>query len=412
VLKRVRRRAEIIDVTFWAKRRAAREDDGFTLMELLVAIFLITTALFALLSSFITSASSIQRQQYRAKAVRVALDENEHLRLVDYDSADLALGTHTGTRTAVDGTKFTYSYDVVERNAGTGLTGDVVKEVRTTVSWGGNRAGSITYVTAIAQPAGDIGLPAGYAQTIRSMAVTPAPSTVVDYNGFTATDIIVTLVLTGHTTRDVVHISWTDDRGGATPTVDATSSNGYQWVANIGHGGGGIHLQVPGGIDPSTGKGYYKNLTFTAKTDTGLTATSTLPVYGPTNNPPTITDFHVSSTATNDIKVAKGGNNQYLNTSAVTITCAVTGLTSTNDSVQLSYYNALGQVSQLNLTPTATPVSASGSTWAYTFAKTTTYFYYVAKSPKEPTVSTWGCMVARASDGGPASANASVTVHE
>jgi prepilin-type N-terminal cleavage/methylation domain-containing protein len=395
------------------KRREQRCDDGFTLIEMLVSIFLISTALFALLGTFITTAASIQKQQFRAKANRVALDQNEHLRLADYDSPELSLGTHTGTKTSVDGTVFTYSYTVVERNASTGATGDVIKEIRTTVSWTGARAGNVTYVTAVAQPAGDIGLPSGYAQTIRSMSVTPAPSTVVDYNGYTATDIVVTLVLSGHTTSDVVHITWQDDRGNSTPGVDATSTNGYQWVANVGHGAGGIHLRVPGGINPATGKAYFQNLVFTAKTDTGLQATSTLPVYGPTDNAPTITGFSATTqTGTNDIKVVKGGNNQYLNSSDVTVSCVVKGLTSASDSVQLSYYNALGQVTYLNLTPSATPVSATSSTWTYTFAKTTTYFYYVPKSPKAPTASTWGCTVARASDGGPASATASVSVHE
>ena len=393
------------------RSQARLDDDGFTLMEMMIAIFLVTTAVFALLGSFLVTASSIQKQQYRSKAVRTALDMNEHLRLAAWDSADMALGTHTGTKTAVDGTPFTYSYEVVERNAGTGSSGDIVKEVRTTVSWTGRRSGSVTYVTAIAQDAKDIGLPAGYIQSIRSMAVTPAPSTVVDYNGFTATDIIVTLILTGHTTADVVHITWTDDRGNGTPSIDAVSTNGYQWVANIGKGGSGIHLVVPGGTDPSTGKGYFKNLVFTAKTDTGLTATSTLPVYGPTANPPAITSFGVASTGTNDIKVVKTGGNYHLNQSPVTATCNVTGLTSSSDSVVFTYYDATGTRTSVTLVPTTTPVSSTGSTWTTTFAKTTTYFYYVETNPKTTTTMQYGCTVTRASDGGPAAVTVPVAVH-
>ena len=87
------------------------------------------------------------------------------------------------------------------------------------------------------------------------------------------------------------------------------------------------------------------------------------------------------------------------------------GLTSTSDSVQLSYYNALGQVTYLQLKPTTTTISKTSSTWTYTFTKTTTYFYYVDQKPAAPTVSTWGCTVARASDGGPAAATANVSVH-
>jgi Tfp pilus assembly protein PilV len=412
LLKGLALAADSQGVKLWVKRRAAREDGGFTLVEMMVAIFLITTAIFALLGAFLTSASSLQKQQLRAKGNRVALDLNERLRLVDYDAPELQPGTYTGTKTAVDGTPFSYTYVVVERSAGTGKAGDIVKEIRTTVSWDGARAGSVTYITALARPAGDIGLPAGYAQTIRSMSITPAPSTVVDYNGFTAQDIVVTLVLSGHTTSDVVHVSWNDDRGASTPTVDATSTNGYQWVANIGKGATGIHYQVPGGIDPTTGKGYHKDLVFTAKTDTGLTATSTLPVYGPTENPPTISSFAVTSTGTNDVKVVKGGNNQYLNSSQVDVSCNVTGLTSASDSVKLSYYNGLGQVSYLSLSPTTSTVSATGSTWTTSFAKTTTYFYYAAVKPAKPTVSTWQCIVTRATDGGPATATANVSVHE
>ena len=406
-------------------RVGLRSDEGFTLIEMVVAIALVSVSLLALLGAFMTTAASIQKQQYRAKAIRAALDMNEHLRLTSYDSTEMALGTHSGTTTVVDGTRLTYTYEVVERSAGTGATGDIVKEVRTTYRWGGPHPGSVTYVTALAEDAKDIGLPAGYIQSIRSMAVTPAPSTVVDYNGFTATDIIVTLVLTGliypmamtgliltgHTTNDVVHITWQDDRGASSPTVTATSTNGYQWVANVGRGATGIHLQVPGGLDPATGKGYFKNLVFTATTDTGLTATSTLPVYGPTENPPVITSFAVQSTGTNDIKVAKGGTNQFLNSSAVTATCTVTGLTSASDTVVFTYYDALGTRTEVNLTPTTTPVSAGGSTWTKTFAKTTTYFYYADVKPAQPTLVQDGCTVTRAVDGGPAAVTVQVSVH-
>src|SRR5690349_13821938 len=109
-----------------------------TMIEMVTALVLVTIAVLGLLGSFSTTAAGIQKQQSRAKAERVALDTNEHLRLVDYDSTDLSLGTHTGTKTAVDGTKYSYTYTVVERNAGTGQDGDIVKEIRTTVSWGGS----------------------------------------------------------------------------------------------------------------------------------------------------------------------------------------------------------------------------------------------------------------------------------
>ena len=395
------------------RRRLSASEDGFTLVEMLVALVVISIAMFALAGTFITAAASIQKQQYRAKAIRVALDTNERLRLTSYDSADLSLGSHSGSASAPDGTSFTYTYVVSERNAGTGGAGDVIKNITTTVQWTGSRAGSVTYETAVAQDAKDIGLPAGYAQTIRSMSVTPAPSTVVDFNGYTSADIIITLILTGHTTNDVVHITWQDDRGNSTPAATAISTNGYQWIVNLGHGGTGIHLKVPAGTDPSTGKGYFKNLTFTAKTDTGLQTTSTLPVYGPTENAPTITSFAVTgSSGSNDLQVVKAGNNQFLNKNDVTATCAVTGLTSSSDSVVLTYYNALGQVSQVPMSPTASPVSTTGSTWTYRFPRTTTYFYYVQTSPRKPTVSTWGCTVTRATDGGPAATTVSVSVHE
>lgn len=392
-------------------RNRSAHDEGFTLVEMLAAMVVVTGVLMALGGVFVNAATSVQKQQYRAKATRVALDMNEHLRLAAYDGSELTLGTHTGTGHAPDGSAFPYTYVVTERSAGTGNAGDVIKEITTTVTWTGARGGRVTYVTALAADAKDIGVPPGYAQTIRSMVVTPAPSTVVDYNGYTASDIVITLILSGHSVDDVVHITWNDDRGASTPSATATTTNGYQWVANLGHGGSGIHYKVPGGIDPATGKGYYKNLTFTARTDTGLVSTSTLPVYGPTDNPPTITSFSVAGSATNDIKVFSNGQNKWQNTDDVTASCVVSRLTSPDDSVVLSYYNALGQVTQVPMKPTTTTVSSSSSTWTVSFARSSTYFYYVDVSPKAPTTVQWGCTVSRATDGGPDATTVSMSVH-
>src|SRR5688500_8891624 len=109
----------------------ASRDDGFTLTEMLVALMIISAALLALLGGFVTASASIQAQQEDARAVRVALDRYETLRLRDWtNDAELQEGDHAGSAIGSNGVRYTYVTTITERdtNPDAEIAGDVVKD--------------------------------------------------------------------------------------------------------------------------------------------------------------------------------------------------------------------------------------------------------------------------------------------
>lgn len=376
-------------------RRTVQSDDGFTLVEMLAALVIIGAALMALLAGFLASAKSIQLQKQKSEAVRVALDLHENLRLAAYDDPELEVGApHSGTRTSPDGRVYTWTSTVTERDArpDEDVAGDLVKEVATVVRWTARDGDekSVTYTTAIARDARSIGLPNGYLQEIRSVTVAPDPSASVDFDGHVAQDIIVTIVLTGHIASDTATVQWTDDAG--TFTRIATSTDGRFWRATVPAGAGGITLHLA--------EGAKNDLAFTATTNTGLTATSSLAVWGPVESSPVIADFKV---APNPVEVRDNGKKRHQNTKDTTVSCAVTGLDNTvdsRDSVKVTLYDESG--SPVEQTLTRTGVAGGTATYAHTWAASTWYPYRGTQ--------TWTCAVRRFSDGGPASTTTTVVV--
>jgi prepilin-type N-terminal cleavage/methylation domain-containing protein len=373
--------------------RRSAGDAGFTLIELVVALGIISISVLALLSGFIASATSIQSQQTQARATRVALDRNENLRLSAYDSPELDVGAHTGTAQAADGTSYSYRTVVSERDArpGEDVAGDVVKDIATTVTWEGKRPGSVTYTTAVSVNARDIGLPSGYVQAIKGVSVAPDPSVIVDYDGFTREPITVTVTMTGFDITDVVRVSWTDDHG--LRSVNATTTDARYWRVTIPAGSSGLYKRLNAGESV--------NVTFTATTASNLNKTSTLKVYGPVDNPPVISSFTVAPLP---LDMINGGTNRYQNKNQETFTCVIDGLsTSTNslDSVKATYIGETGATIEVPLTRTA--VNGSRTTWTKVFPRSTEYFGIGANLP-------YTCVARRYTDGGPASKLISVTV--
>lgn len=365
--------------------------DGFTLVELLVALMLIATALTAMLAAFLTSAKSIQSQSERSEGVRIALDRNETLRLVDYNGADLALGTRTENATGSSGRTYTLTTEVVERDArpDEDVAGDKVKDVITTVSWMGTdgQPKSVQYTTAIARDARTIGVGEGYVQSIRSMSVAPDPSVIVDFDGYTTEDVIVTIAMTGHDVSEIVTVSWIDDRAG-TQSATATSTDARFWRLTIPKGGG---------IYKVLSQGQRFDMAFTAKALTsGLTATSSLAIFGPVNNPPSIcsTCFTINP---NPITTIGNGKSRFENKFDVTLTCTVTGLDTTSsstDSVRVTFPGEDQTIVSQSLSRIS--VTGTSATYSHTFPKST---YYFGLGPSQP----YTCVAKRTSDGGPAS---------
>lgn len=377
------------------RRRLRAAEDGFTLAEMLVALGIITGVVLALLGGFITSAASLQSQQERARATRVALDLHEKMRLLNYD--DLSSVPATQQITATGGLKVQIATQVRDRavTADTAVRGRLVKELVTTARWTGRggRRGSVVYHTAIAQDAKNVGGAGGYEKAIKSMTISPDPSASVDYQGHTRTSIVITLVMTGHDVGDTVLITWSDHSGSGR-TVTATSTTGRNWTATIPAGAPGIKLLL--------GQNQRQDLEFRARTTAGLTTRSSLAVWGPVENPPVITSMTVNP---NPIRLFRNGVSGWQNQSDVIVTCVVDRLDVTagsRDSVKLTYHNEAGSLVEQPLTRQS--VSGTTATYGFTFTRSEYYF-------RDGTNLPWTCAVSRAADGGPASQVTPVTVN-
>lgn len=370
------------------RRLDVSQDDGFTLAELLVALGIITGALFALLGGFITAASAVQAQQEDARAVRVALDRYESLRLRNWETdpelqveANGSPRSHAGEAMGSNGILYKYVTTVSLRDAkpGEDVAGDVVKDISTVVTWVGSkgRTRDITYTTSLAQDARTIGLASGYVQAIQEMTVAPEPSVVVDENGYTTEPIYVTVVMSGFATSDVLPVTWQDSTPG-TRTAQASSVDGRFWRAVIPAGSSGIYVT---GASP----GVSRTLTFQVTNRAGQTASSDLSVFGTPLNPPQVTSFTVNP---NPIKTFNGGLNRDQNNGSVTFTCDITRMTpgpGSRDIVKVKYAGETGEVEQ-------TLQHVSGTTYRHVFATSTTFF---APGTSHP----YTC-VARRGDGG------------
>jgi hypothetical protein len=348
----------------------------------------------ALLGGFITSSASIQSQQERARAIRVALDLHEKLRLLDYEALPAAAGTQTLSASGGMQVKVTTVVQDREVTEDEDVQGRAVKELVSTARWTG-RGGvqrSVVYTTAVAQDASKVVGPTGYEKAIKSMIISPDPSASVDYNGNTATPIVISLVMTGHDVTDTVLITW-DDEVATGRTVTASSTDGRNWRASIPAGISGIKLTL--------GQGQRHDLEFRARTTAGLTTQSSLAVYGPVTNPPLIDSFTVNP---NPIRLFNNGKNRWQNAGDITATCRVDmrNLDSIErDSVKLTYIGETGELVEQPLTRTTT--SGTTVTYSFLFEKAQWYFGQGNNLP-------WTCVVSRFSDGGPASKVLPVTV--
>lgn len=395
-LNRAPHRAETTQVTRLQLpdrlRRRRSEDDGFTLAEMLVALGIITGALMALLGGFISSAAAIQAQQEDARAVRVALDRYETLRLRNWATdPELQPGAHSGQSRGSNGLMYSYVTTVVVRDAkpSEDVAGDQVKDLNTVVTWRGRngRTRDITYRTSIAQDPRTVGLVSGYVQAIQSMTVAPEPSVVVDYDGYTREPVYVTIIMSGFATSDVLTVSWDDGRAGV-QTGQAISDDGRYWRLTIPAGNTGIYIQ-----DPQPGVS--STLTFSTTNRIGQTASSDLTVWGPTLNRPEITSFTVSPTP---VRTFNGGANRDKNRGDVTARCDVSRMDYTpasTDVVKLRYAGETGDV-EVSMRHVA------GQTYEQVFPGSTTFF--------APGTNPWTCVARRSSDGGMGSAARPVQV--
>lgn len=344
-----------------------RDDEGFGLVEALVAAVLVGTVLFALLGVFITAAQSIADQRLRATATRMGNAHLETLRAVPFaelEDHDTSPGGESVT--SPDGRSLSRLTEVRRIHAESGScvnpeTGECddqgeVKEVTVTMSWerGGDRD-ALTFSTVVAPPEEEA---AGNGQTIGNPVLFPNP-TVVDDTGTPTAPIDVVVSLDGYSTDATVTMSWADDEGSKQESL--TSADGLNWTTTID----------PSKLTRTLAVGETADLDFTFTVDDLSTSTS-LTLQRPADSPPTVTDAAISQSPVTVAEPVPGrtcdARNQCENTEDVTFTLTVDGLDPAEDAALLQYQLYDGTFEEVPLT------HVSGNEWQVTVRRGTTKF--------------------------------------
>lgn len=340
---------------------ASASDDGFTLVETLVALCIVTVALFALTASLTAYLHHQAIDKSRTTAVRLMTTSLENARRLpastiatlsgSYPSTD-PTGKYT-TSTVIQHCSLTDSASAC--TAPSSAANEDVR-VRITVSWlDGTKSRSVSTYTSIADdstgtysPTGSgtlSTLVGGTAQSATAVTVstfTASPTTTtVSAAGVPAAGVALTMTtvgLTGSTTS--IPVTWTDDNGSHQWSLTGGPNT---WNATVP--AASIKKVVTSGTSP---------LTFAAT----VPGTSALPTATVTLRP--AVSFTSCSVSPNPIVLTVLTRKTAF---AETLTCTVTGLAST-DSVTVTYPSQA-------TTATKTLTSATGTTWSVTLPAAT-----------------------------------------
>lgn len=336
-----------------------RGEEGFSIVELLVAIALFGVVLSAVTGAFISAAESVGNQRLRTAATRVATDRLETLRGLPF--AELEAQAGQTTKVTPDGRPFPVLTEVTSIDAATGArvvapSPAAVKQITVTVSWtskGTTR--EVSYSTAIAP---DETGSAATAQAIGTVMMFPNPAK-SDAQARLQENVEVTVPLVGFPVTTLVHLSWSNADGTAGAKT-LTTTGGRNWRGTI----------VPSelaGIRTPDGR---MEMQFQASAGT-LVAAYTLALQVPAASPPVLTsatiDRNLVSVAEATGARACTERNQCQNTTSVTFTVTTTGVDPTQDSVILQYQLFDGTFQEVPLAP------VSGG-WRLTVAQKTTKF--------------------------------------
>ena len=318
-------------------------EEGFSIVELLVAISLFGIVLTAVAAAFVSAAESVGNQRLRTAATRIAIDRLETLRSMPFTELDGQAGQ--ATEVTPDGRAFPILTEVTSIDAATGLPSApppplTVKQITVTVSWTSKGATrDVSYSTAIAP--GEAGV-AAEAQAIGTVTMFPNPAT-VDQGGRLLEDVDVTVPLRGFAATNLVHLSWTNADGTAGAKT-LTSTSGTNWRGVIG----------PGEVIGTIRRDGRRDMEFRASAGP-LVAVYTLALEIAAASPPEIISATIDR---NPITVAKPtgmrgctDRNQCHNTTDITFTVTATGLDATQDSVILQYQLNDGTFEEVPLTP-------------------------------------------------------------
>src|SRR5256885_1461499 len=223
-----------------------RDDDGVTLVEVIVAMGIVVTALLALLGEFTTYLHQQRTQRAHAYALRVATSTLEDARNTKYGS--LQQGVWPDTQQTHDGITYTTATQVQTCNPADQTqclspgTGPSVVRVGVTVNWTDsagvhhvnlNTADANTHLSTVTGSTGGLtdnntGTN-GTSVSLTSSAVSPT-SVSVDSNGHPTNDVTLSLVLSGLASTTNLTSTWTDDNGTHHATLTNTSGNTWSVV--------------------------------------------------------------------------------------------------------------------------------------------------------------------------------------
>ncbi|MDQ4069527.1 MAG: type II secretion system GspH family protein [Actinomycetota bacterium] len=334
-------------------------EEGFSIVELLVAISLFGIVLTAVTGAFISSVQSVDNQRLRTAATRVAVDRLETLRSLPFAELSGQAGQTTVVTPA--GRAFPVLTEVTSIDAASGVppvapSAVTVKQITVTVSWtskGTTR--QVSYSTAVAPEESGLAVTA---PGIGTVVMFPNPA-IIDQGGRLLEDVEVTVPLVGFPPTTLLHLSWTNADGTAGART-LTSTGGSNWRGTI----------VPGEVIGVVRPDGRREMQFRASVGP-VVAVYTLALQVIATNPPEITSATIDR---NPITVAKPtgthsctDRDQCRNTTDVTFTVTATGLDATQDSVILQYQLNDGTFEEMPLTPVS-------GLWRFTAPQRTTKF--------------------------------------
>ncbi len=341
-----------------------RADEGFSLVEMLVAIFVIAIGLMALLSTLTASAASLVDQRARTGATRVAGEHMESLREIGFDQlkANMAAGVYTTPSTkAMDGRTYTITTTVTERDAETGnapVAGrETVMLVRSALAWtAGTTPRAVTYDTAVARnpltaaAVGTGGCTAGADQSIESINIVPSPAT-VSASGAPLQPFTATVKLCGFLQTALVQLTFVSEGLGLQFETLSSADGGITWTATIPISK--VRKTVPEGktdtLDFVLNAG-----PLTQQHAVDLTGQSSVPLSIDTTSI-SVNPIRVESTTNNC------GGNKCRNRDAVTFMATTTGLNPAVDALKLKYQLQDGTFREIAMT-----FDSVNSRWTHT----------------------------------------------
>ena len=341
-------------------RRENTSDEGLSLVEVIVAMAIVTTGLLGLLGELATYIHQHSFQRAHTTAVRLATSSLEHSRRLSV--SDLSTLPPTDTQTVpLNGVDYTRTTTVQICKAQSGGAcaaagpGDpAFARVQVSVSWAdGNGSHHVALGSSDADggntlPGSTSGLlsngsgASGSSVVVSSMSVSPT-ATAVDANGRPASKVTVTLIAAGLSSGTSIPVTWTDDTGSHQTSM---SGNGTTWSVDV----------PASDITRVVNSGSTSGSVVFAATVPGVHTlpTATLTVLPPVafSGPCTVTPAPISL-----VPLSR------LTTLPELITCNTSGLVST-DTVRATYAWKSSTAS-INL------VSVDGKTWTGTLASGT-----------------------------------------